>query len=262
MKNVRVNDYVSFEAATLAVGESIRGKCPVCHGGPSQEVSFTITRDSHGVLYNCYRASCPFRGYLPTSGRLIQVEPKEKTLKPYFGEYRSLSDGEKEFLSQRFGLASWPPYAIGINENEKFVFEVRDPNGYGRGYLVRECTWGLPCDRAKTRLWMHTDGPSQSVYRADDFAIVLVEDVVSALKVWQTGHTSVALLGTTLNEEKVREIAQLRPEEVVIALDKDATQQSFKHARKWGLAWNRVRVAMLDKDLKDQRGDLEEILGL
>lgn len=258
----KVKDYVSFEAAPLAIGESLRGECPVCGGGPSREASFTITRDVDGVLYRCYRASCDVRGYIPTSGRLLQVEPKDKVLKPYFGEYRQLAEDEKAFLLHRFALHSWPAYAIGMNERGKFVFDVRDANGYGRGYLVRECTWGDPCDRAKTRLWMHTEAPSQSFYRADDASIVLVEDVISALKVYQSGHTSVALLGTTLNEEKVREIAQLRPNEVVIALDKDATQQSFKHARKWGLAWNRVRVAMLEKDLKDERRNVEEILGL
>ena len=58
-------------------------------------------------------------------------------------------------------------------------------------------------------------------------------------------------MGSGLNAERVRDISLARPREVVIALDEDATGNAFAIAKKWGMAWNRTRVAILEKDIKD-----------
>jgi DNA primase len=92
---------------------------------------------------------------------------------------------------------------------------------------------------------------------------VLVEDQLSAISAQQGGVNAVALLGTHLNNDKVWEISQWQPSQVIIALDADATDQAFKLARKWGLAFPKTRVAILARDLKEEKtDDIRYILGL
>jgi hypothetical protein len=62
---------------------------------------------------------------------------------------------------------------------------------------------------------------------------------------------------------KVREMQRLRPDEVLLALDSDATATSFRYAREFGLAFNKFRVVLLERDLKDTKlSDIPTVLGL
>jgi DNA primase len=84
---------------------------------------------------------------------------------------------------------------------------------------------------------------------------VLVEDSLSAMRLveFDSSLRTVAILGTGVNAEKVREIqrASVDYDEVMIALDADATGQAFTMARKWGNAFRKCRVIVLSKDIKD-----------
>jgi DNA primase len=85
--------------------------------------------------------------------------------------------------------------------------------------------------------------------------VVLVEDQISAMRVLcDTGIISVALLGTGMNDEKVAEI-QRHASNILIALDADATGQSFSIARKWGQAFNQCKVVILRNDIKDSTNE-------
>lgn len=79
---------------------------------------------------------------------------------------------------------------------------------------------------------------------------MVVEDIPSAVRVSMCGVNAVALLGTILNIEKATEIAEFSGP-VTLALDQDATEKSFHHARRWGLLWDEVQVLPLQKDFKD-----------
>lgn len=119
-------------------------------------------------------------------------------------------------------------------------------------------------DGPKTRLFMNDSRQlPMSWYWQNNDVIVLTEDQLSAMKVYQAGFTGVALLGTHLEVQRVREIGTQKPSRVIIALDADATALALGMARTWGLAFNKTRVAVLEHDLKDiPRGDIAEALGL
>jgi hypothetical protein len=276
-----INLAVESEGQFLAKGDSARGlTCPVCGGGNNAERTFSVTRVDGGLVYNCYRATCGTRGFVPTSGVLIPAKPYDPNqgLRPYHGEYRPITDEDREYFAQRFGLFNVPEFAIGHNEWNEYVFAVRGPDGLKvRGYTIRQKPWsGEPASprvpvphigsdsKSKSKLLMHAQGAAQSWFfsgsNPERGPIVLVEDHISAMKVAQAGVTGVALIGTNIDEAKVREIAMLKPSEVVIALDQDATGTAFKHARRWGLAFDKVRVAMLMFDIKDT--DPEKVLGV
>jgi DNA primase len=111
---------------------------------------------------------------------------------------------------------------------------------------------------------MKTTGEPLSFYPGKDTAInrwIIVEDQISAIKLSAYGYNAVALLGTHLNMSKVREIQRVA-KEVVIALDADATNKAFKMAKEFGLAFDRVKVAIMKQDAKDtSAGEFLEIFG-
>lgn len=282
MRNKQIEREIELEAIGLDIGESIGDLvCPFCQGGRTGEQKFGITRIDTGLLYNCYRASCPDgRGFIPISGDLL-AGPKptaaSKWKGPYRGEFRPLTRKDREYFANRFDLG--PAYVgfIGVSERNHYVMEIQTMDGYVRGYVVRRGCWSgnsPSCPRTASG-----GGPKSRAYsnnpddvlvswhspHVDDARwtgkIVVVEDQISAAKVAQAGYIGAALTGSYLGEDKVKEISRYKPAEVVVALDADATGEAFKAARKWGLAFPAIRVLPLQTDIKDmKREDVEELL--
>lgn len=269
----RAREDIVLSALDLQVGDSASGLlCPFCLGGRTGERKLGIRRTESGVLFNCLRASCGVSGFVPTAGALVSpdVARKPKEAKPYWGTFEPLQSQDVWYFRRRFGIDLSKSDLIGVNEHGHYVQRILDPRGLTRGYAVRRRGWtGYPDpprtvahDGPKTALYMNSpDMLPQSIYRywshasttADprEHAWVLVEDCISAIKLQQNGWNAVALLGTHLNNDRVREIAMLKPSKLVIALDPDASAKGLAMARKYGLAFPKVRVVLLEEDLKD-----------
>ncbi len=269
------NTTIALEAAELAIGDSRRTSCPFCG---SAERTFSVTRAAHGVLYNCYRSSCGAAGFLPTAGELLQPAPAEPELRPYMGELHGLSDDDLDYFAAKFELpATTARRYIQRGLDGRYALPILNPRGYTRGHMLR-VPWGRTAAGAKSILYRSHRGPMQSwyrpIHRPFPRRILLVEDQMSAIRAAEFGGNvtaAVALLGvggsTKLGNlsgaEGIREIAQEQPDEVIIALDADATDRAFAWARKWGLAFKSTRVAVLERDIKDTLAeDIPDALGL
>ena len=260
----RAKQLALISAAELPLNETVYATCPECRG----QGKFSVTRTREGVLWNCFRASCSIKGFSATAGELIVPDRKPCALRPYKRDLRALRPSERMFLCQKFDLKQEQLDLIRFApEDYRYAFPILDPRGYVRGFTLRSYEGFTP--KSLTR--MHTEGPTQSWHepgwleRHSDTAhkIVIVEDQMSAMVCASGGLCAVALLGTSLNNDKVREIAMDRPREVLLALDADATDTAFKLARKWALAFERMRVVVLERDLKEEsRDDVREVLGL
>lgn len=222
----------------------------------------SLTRTTEGILYNCYRDSCDTAGIVRDDGvRVKRVTPvKVSKLKPYEGDLRELRAWEyarflvtngltREAIETR-GRWKWSP------TDHSYAFPMLTPAGYERGVVLRRYDGRTP--KALTR--QHTEGPStswhysQSGYRT----IALVEDQVSSVKLSEW-VTTVALLGTAMSHEAAREIAHMRPDRVVIALDEDAVNTAYRLKEWFGLLFKSVQVMHLHKDIKDTpRRELQE----
>jgi hypothetical protein len=271
-----LHDFVRMEAEGLGVGATLSAVlCPACGGGERKSRKFSITRNPDGLLYHCFRASCGASGFIPTAGILLQGGPMPTDTdtrakrRVYTGELHPLEPADKEYFMARFGIEcdALPAGLLNVNERGEYVTEIRDSLGRGRGYVVRRGGWsGEPAAPRQRK----TDGPKSLVFMNDPRTpaqawmlpagywgkrILLVEDCMSAIVATFYGWKACALLGTHLNAERVREIALELPTEVVIALDRDATNAAFGMARKWGLAFPKVRVMPLLKDIKDTSSD-------
>lgn len=271
-----IQTHVKLIAEDLSCGESKQNlTCPSCGGGRTGEKKFSVTRDSRGLLYNCYRAKCGLSGFVPTAAALLRPEKRQQKLREYWYPVRTVVGDDIGYFAERFQLSpdSTEQY-IRTSDFDEYIFPVLNPRGLARGYVIRQPWWsGTPsCWRSgregkpKAQTFPHAREPMQSFYipdTANNSTLVVVEDQISAIKICQTGHKSVALLGTNADADKVREWSLFRPYEVILALDKDATSKAFKIARKWGLAFRSTRVAMLEQDLKDEDlWDIPGVLGL
>lgn len=263
---------VRLHAASMSNGQTVYINCPACAG----HKKLSITRTPEGVLWNCFKAACNVRGSTVEKASLTSAPAERRELKPYTRPIVPITPLDIEYFRERFGIIT--EYEdIFLSGDDRYIFPIVNYYGHTAGYILREPVWsGVESPRKgtgkgpKAVTYMHADGPTQSWYRSNfgrnsvKQRLILVEDMLSAMKVaQQTEHTAVALLGTELDARKVRELSMYRPDEVIIALDEDATDKAFKLARKWGLAFPKVRVAILEQDIKDtDNDDVLEVLGL
>lgn len=79
--------------------------------------------------------------------------------------------------------------------------------------------------------------------------IIIVEDQLSAIRA-SDYLTSVALLGTHLNDERVQELRAAKMRPIYLALDNDAIGTAVKHVVKYKSLLP-MRLVRLSKDIKD-----------
>lgn len=232
-----------------------------------------ITRTADGVLFNCHRVSCGLPpGFVGAGAASLHERPKESNLKPYEGELLPLSPLDIDFFEKKYEVRLVSgDCAIHANEDDEYVLPIFGPEMYIRGFNERQPWPGSPRKgvhgKSKSKVWMHCDKPVQSTYLGDESSrtVLLVEDQLSAIKAAQHASVShaVALMGAHLDIPRVREIALLRPYEVLLALDTDATSTAFRLAREYGLAFPKMRVVILDHDIKDTpAADINKVLGI
>jgi len=206
--------------------------------------------------------------------RVWDKTPKAKgsTLRPFSGEVVPLEIKDELYFNRRYEIdvATAAHHIRVAPTTNRYVLPIYSPEGWWRGVVLRtpwpeaprkliETTFSLP----KADTFMSRHEPVQSFYRAehgDHSHLVIVEDQLSAIKLVDHGHDAVAVLGTPYSKwltsfADAPRIAELAREagsrETIVAFDADATDQAFEFVRKWGPTFQRIRVAILDMDLKD-----------
>lgn len=247
---VTVNSNIILEAEALSVGESVRIQCPTC-GGNGATLSLT-RKDDGGVVWQCFRASCPERGARNRTGGLIagRSTPKPPQLCTYKGELRACTDDELAFLEHKVGWTDEhltygrPRWAV---DADRYALPIFDSGGNRRGWTLR--TWD-PKEWTKALTRMDKAEPHLSYYGTHPGGKrIVVEDIPSAVRAAKYIN-SVALCGTGCGEDYALEIAGCTSD-IIWALDADATTLAIRLHRRHQLLFNRSRVIVLDCDLKD-----------
>jgi len=93
--------------------------------------------------------------------------------------------------------------------------------------------------------------------------VVLVEDILSAIRVNNAGYNSVALLGTNIGTYLVKELQQLRPTLVLVWLDPDKRLDCVKYAcRLTALGVPTQPVITCDRDPKEySQQEIKDLIG-
>jgi len=195
-------------------------------------------------------------------------------LTPYTGQLDMLTPADLAYFDGHYEIPFAHRFIQRGMDGSRYALPIFAPNGDTRGYVLRKGWAGSPLDGwsfgdKKALTYMHKAAPVQSSYIATGQPtrpLVLVEDQLSAIKLFTDGYNAVALLGVpnggNIGADRVREIARIQAGEVVVALDADATTNALEFVRKYGMAFRKIRVAILDRDLKDTpKRQFREVLG-
>lgn len=242
---------ITLLANNLRTGDSTREICPTCRGGSSQEKSLSITLTEEGLVWQCFRASCPERGG-KGGGSTQSTAPVVKPRRIWSGTTHSLPEQVAKRIHEMWGVDSPDTWWWTTDYGGRVAMSMRSPKYTHRGWVLRSIT---KTDGAKALTFVDEGQEGISWYRTSPHTgTIIVEDIPSAIRASKYMN-AVALCGTGIGLERAQEIAEFAPRPVVMALDQDATNLSFKWARKYSLLWGTVVVQPLKKDLKDMEDE-------
>lgn len=247
-------DSIELDYSTLGEGETVAGElCPFCKGGTTGEHTLSVSRRD-GVLYwNCHRSSCPFRGASSRAGRgqtaTQTVQTRGAVGRMLVRESEPIPAELREYIRDRYGITGRHAALYGLGWIEdRLSLPVQDLQGNVVGVNLRSLTGATP--KAK----LHTeDGAIAWYVNHTSPDVIIVEDQLSAIRA-SDFLTSVALLGTNLNEERAYEIKSGCSGNCYLALDADAWNKAVQYAIKFRSLLG-LRLLKLDKDIKDMTNE-------
>ena len=237
---------LALEIAQL--GSTVRSNltCPACHGGKTREGSLSIWRDGSSIIMKCWRLSCGYSQKLHgTDGPVSEPTfyPRECDL-----PMQDLNLAEARHLYEKYGVTLSTLKFWGIKQaGDGYWLPVISPWGSQRGGILRS-TVG---NNKRAAAYKQTPETWQSWYmRKNAEYTVIVEDQISAMRIWQLGWTAVALLGTNLSADKLKEIKQFASGQVLLVLDKDAFSLACKYTQR-NYSLLPMKAILLGRDIKD-----------
>ena len=247
-----------LEYSYLADGETAAGQlCPSCGGGRTGEHTLSVSRDGDTLLWVCHRASC---GWAGRSGSRQSVGMGGRTKLPacrgtvgrtYVRQQEELPASVVEILKEKYVLNSRQLATLGwAGREERVVLPVKDWQGELLGAVLRSESGALP--KAKS----HTEEDAVACYvNYSSPDCIIVEDCYSALRASEY-MKAVALLGTNLNDSRVRNIKQQQFRNVYLALDADVYDKVIGYVQQYR-SLLRMKPVKLTKDLKNM--NVEEL---
>lgn len=251
---MNARDTLQLQYDGLENGCSLAGElCPACNGGSTKEGSLSVSKREGILLWQCHRASCGFKGASGghrSQSKYLKELPTRGTVGRWIAaESEMVDEPTRQLLASQYGITEnhISKYSIGWDPNtERLVLPVEDVRSERLGVVLRS----LKGEKPKTLT--HTEKDAIAWYvNTDTPDIIIVEDQLSAIRA-SDYLTSVALLGTHLNENRVSEIRRASGNgRVYLALDGDAWATAVKYAI---LYRNQLKLQLvkLNKDLKNQ----------
>jgi len=249
-----VHKQILLSSIDLALGEtSYNHNCPVC----GEKGSFSITKISEGILYNCFRAKCGTKGFVPSltgmSPHKKQEINKHDKIIPRL-TFVSLPTKVRLYLKKRFYLSDKQLYENQIKwciNNNRVVTPLYSIHKKYYGIQLRSYS-----NNTKVKAVVYTTANKELycplniiIKRRGD--IVLVEDTWSAIRLSYFVPT-VALLGTSLSASSANALAG---KSVYIALDNDATHKALKTLQFFGSIFDSYSTVVLSRDIKNMSDD-------
>lgn len=257
-------EQIRLAANVLSSGESVRGKCPWCHGGRSGEDSFIVTRHQGTALYVCHRASCDnkSKGALSINGAPVSMpakKPAPKRERVFEWETFDLTDHDWETVVRKYGIPIEMFKKLSnlrISRYSDLVCTLYTSKGLVGGVEVRLSD---PKGHRKTLIYPNDDFEGMAFckhalwekegYRDE---IILVEDIFSAMKASRF-MDSASLMGTTFNSEQAKLLADMKYKRVWLALDADASAKAVSLYKRHRVMLPQMRVVLLEQDIKNMK---------
>jgi hypothetical protein len=230
-----------------------RSLCLKCDGGRSRERSLSIRPRDDGVIsLRCWRASCSWYALTMTDPN---ARLQTKQLKPpqVYRDAILPLNVLQERIEYDYGCDIEAARHHGWGENadgSQLVMPIRAPYSGLRGHVTRTFTEPKRCFTFKATAQPWLDWWWHEASRTT----VIVEDCISALRLYGLGYNAVALLGTNISVEQAKELAEVQTEGLVLALDRDAFEKSLKLTKRLSHVVT-MRPICLDEDIKNIKND-------
>jgi len=235
-------DYV--QSLGLTEGESKRMACPSC----GKAGTFSVTNNHGQYLWNCFHADCAVKGR--TDHRITRDNALSVLSKNTQSTEQTVPFEKPKCWSRQISQKGWD-YVESVHTSGRYDDIYYDVRHKRLVYAIRDRDGKLVDGAGRTLINARPKWYRYGNYRGGFFigtskTAFVVEDIPSAISIsdWATGY---ALLGTSLRDEHIQDLAEF--DQVVVALDKDATDKALTYMR----ALNSIvptGILMLDKDLK------------
>ena len=230
----------------LNVQGKLRTDCPFC----MNRKTFEVTNQDGVLLWNCFHASCDAKGgsgdkYSKEDIESFMLQDKKlhnhKFIMPKTFVNFAVHPKARAYL-HTYGIGNTSARVMYDVKQERVVFLVEN-NGEvvsatGRAYGNFQPKW-----------FKYSKSDVPFITGNNTEIAIIVEDCVSACVVEvKCGFTGIALMGTSLQESFIEHITN-SASNVVICLDRDATDKCFDIKKKLESKVN-CYIWMLDEDLK------------
>jgi len=235
--------------------------CVVC----GKRNTLTVTRMDGKVLWNCYSASCGIGGI--TNADYTKEDISKKV------NFNTEKKKDEEFVVPAYFVKDVTRSHQCLNYLDEFnCMEIFDKNPDRFAYDVKNDRLAfMTVDDSKVVgavgralkygvKWYRYDNSHIPFIIGDnkDLAVV-VEDCTSACVVSHEA-TGIALLGTNLLTEHLHYVKPYK--NIVVALDRDATDKAIDIQRKIAIHVDKCRVMILERDLKyENKETIKEMFG-
>ena len=249
-----IKQYV--ESLGIPHGTSRRMNCPQC----GKKSTFSVTNDNGQHLWNCFHASCGIKGRsdhrITADNADIMLSKLRRNATKQTTPCPDVPFEKPKCWSRQISQKGLD-YVDSVNTSGRYDDIYHDVRHDRLVYAIRSQDGKLVDGAGRTLCGSRPKWYRYGNYRGgfkigtSDTAFV-VEDIPSAISIsdWVTGY---ALLGTSLRDEHIQELAKFK--QVVIALDKDATDKALTMMRTLSKV-TPTGLLMLDHDLKSL-GDIE-----
>jgi hypothetical protein len=226
--------------------------CPWCQGGRSAERSLLAWRDGTALRAKCKRAKCGQYGAWDSINLGMQplVPGRVVPGRRYVVNTLPLAEATVAALQARYRLQPETMLHFGLRQGpgaRACYCPVYGPQGQPRGWARRWLDGTLP----KVKGYPSHEHPEGAAWMAwysvvpRPYLVVCVEDVFSAMRLWEVGVSAVALLGVSLTPIKMAELRRFAGS-IVVALDADAFALAISAALRF-----HINVRRIEPDIKD-----------
>lgn len=230
----------------LDVQGKLRTDCPFC----MNRKTFEVTNQDGVLLWNCFHANCSAKG---GSGDKFSKDDVEKFVSQEKEAYNHKFIMPKSFVNfavhpksraylDTYGITNTNARVMYDVKQERVVFLVENQgevvSAVGRAYGHFQPKW-----------FKYSRSEVPFIVGSNKDVAVIVEDCVSACAIEvKCGFTGIALMGTSLQESFIEHVTN-SASNVVVCLDRDATDKCFDIKSKLDSKVN-CYIWMIDEDLK------------
>lgn len=208
------------------VDEQVHVNHEGCSMGEDRKRRLYIRRVSNGIVAYCHH--CSEKGFVSEDSEFNWLHKPTKifTKKPKLPILGDMSARSIFWLSNYFCDPDDSKHFCGISKDmDRLALCLKNINGDLIGYQIRNLSKSKPNPKYITQYFDDKDVGECAWFVNEDkmsSTLVLTEDYLSAYRVNKdTGYTSVALLGTTLKDKLLIQIAELGFTAVIVWLDFD-----------------------------------------